>query len=182
MLEELPGLNARWAERVGGPFGFGIGLNTGEALVGNTGSQSRFKYGPLGHAVNLASRVEGATKHLGVPILITGQTHAALDPGEFLTRRLCQITVVGIDGPLHLHELRPGPATPVWLRFREAYEAGLQQFDKGEVSATCATLAPLFQQTRDNYDRPSLQIVSAAFEAIKHLEQKLKPILKLDGK
>ena len=66
MQEELPGLNERWAGRIGGPFGLGIGLNTGEALVGNTGSRSRFKYGPLGHTVNLASRVEGATKRLGV--------------------------------------------------------------------------------------------------------------------
>ena len=45
-------------------MGFGLGLNTGVARVGNTGTQRKFKYGPLGNSVNLASRVQGATKYL----------------------------------------------------------------------------------------------------------------------
>ena len=62
----LPELNRRWEGRLGKAIGLGIGINSGAALVGNTGSRQKFKYGPLGHTVNLASRVEGATKHLGV--------------------------------------------------------------------------------------------------------------------
>ena len=42
----------------------GIGINSGPASVGNTGSIHKFKYGPLGNTVNLASRVQGATKYL----------------------------------------------------------------------------------------------------------------------
>ena len=57
----------------------GIGINTGMARVGNTGSQHKFKYGPLGNTVNLASRVQGATKYLKCRLLITGATQAKLD-------------------------------------------------------------------------------------------------------
>ena len=59
MLGELPGLNECWASRVQTTLALGIGVNTGDALVGNTGSLRRLKYGPLGNTVNLASRVRG---------------------------------------------------------------------------------------------------------------------------
>ena len=49
-------------------------MNTGPAQVGNTGTARKFKYGPLGHTVNLASRVQGATKHFKSRMLITEGT------------------------------------------------------------------------------------------------------------
>ena len=111
MIGELPGLNERWAGRIGAPLALGIGVNTGAALVGNTGSRRRLKYGPLGNTVNLASRVEGATKQLGVPVLITGGTRGRL-AAPFATRRLCRVRVVGIDAPVELFELHGETATP----------------------------------------------------------------------
>ena len=83
---------------------FGIGINTGMARVGNMGSRHKFKYGPLGNTVNLASRVQGATKYLRSPILITGSTNRQIGEG-FLVRRLCQVRVVNIVEPVELHEL-----------------------------------------------------------------------------
>ena len=65
-----PALNQRWEPILGEPLNIGIGINTGVARVGNTGSQYKFKYGPLGNPVNLASRVQGATKYLRCPLLI----------------------------------------------------------------------------------------------------------------
>ena len=94
-------------------IGLGIGINSGPALVGNTGSLQKFKYGPLGHTVNLASRVEGATKHLGVSLLITGSTREQLGD-HFATRRLCRARVVGIAGEVELHELHAESASPEW--------------------------------------------------------------------
>ena len=104
--------------------GLGIGINTGPAQVGNTGSSRKFKYGPLGNTVNLASRVEGATKHLKVPVLITGSTRAELGDA-FATRRLCQVRVVGIHGAVELYELHGETASPEWLADRDAYEKAL---------------------------------------------------------
>ena len=72
----MPRLSEAWSARLGCPLALGLGLNTGPALVGNTGSTHKFKYGPLGHTVNMGSRVEGATKQLGMTILITGSTRA----------------------------------------------------------------------------------------------------------
>ena len=65
---------ARWKPILGEDFDLGIGLNTGTARVGNTGTVRKFKYGPLGTTVNLASRVQGATKHFKARLIITGQT------------------------------------------------------------------------------------------------------------
>ena len=113
MRDGLPELNRRWEDRIGRPIGLGIGINSGPALVGNTGSHKKFKYGPLGHTVNLASRVEGATKHLGVSLLITGSTRSG-SANSFATRRLCRARVVGIAGEVELHELHAESASPDW--------------------------------------------------------------------
>src|SRR5207302_9074849 len=64
MLESLPRLNEHWLSVLEEPMGLGVGINTGLARVGNTGTQRKFKYGPLGGTVNLASRVQGANKFL----------------------------------------------------------------------------------------------------------------------
>ena len=57
------------------PIAIGIGLNTGDAIIGNMGSDSRFDYSAIGDAVNVAARLESATKDAGVDILI-GETTA----------------------------------------------------------------------------------------------------------
>ena len=52
----------------------GIGINSGEAIIGNMGSESRFDYTAIGDAVNTAARLESATKDRGVDLLIGEQT------------------------------------------------------------------------------------------------------------
>ena len=81
MLKAVPGINQRWSTTLQEPMALGIGVNSGIARVGNTGSHHKFKYGPLGNTVNLASRVQGATKYLRSPILVTGSTHSQLGSG-----------------------------------------------------------------------------------------------------
>ena len=61
------------------PIAIGIGVNTGEAVVGNMGSNTRFDYSAIGDAVNIAARLESATKKYGVDILIGERTAEKVD-------------------------------------------------------------------------------------------------------
>src|SRR5581483_10894365 len=95
-------------------------INTGTARVGNTGTKRKFKYGPLGSMVNLASRVQGATKFLRTQLLITEATQAHLGD-EFAQRRLCKVRVVNIKEPVDLYELVV-PGNPDWNSLKVQYE------------------------------------------------------------
>ena len=72
MQDELLKLNQQLAVEGLPTIAIGIGINTGEALVGNMGSDQRFDYSVIGDAVNLASRLESSSKTLG-KILIVGE-------------------------------------------------------------------------------------------------------------
>jgi adenylate cyclase len=60
------------------PLNIGVGLNTGEAVVGNMGSDLRFDYSVFGDSVNLASRLEGQSKNYGFPIIAGSATAMAV--------------------------------------------------------------------------------------------------------
>ncbi len=100
MLEEMDKLNqALEAEAAANglpfhPLRIGIGLNTGECVVGNMGSDKRFDYSALGDAVNLASRLEGTSKNYGLALLI-GEATAALVKDRFAVLELDRVQVKG---------------------------------------------------------------------------------------
>jgi class 3 adenylate cyclase len=84
-------------------FEIGIGVNTGEAVVGNIGSEQRAKYAVVGHAVNVAARVEGAT--VGGQIFVSAATREVIrDLAE--VGAPVPVEVKGIAEPLVLYELR----------------------------------------------------------------------------
>jgi adenylate cyclase len=60
------------------PLNIGVGLNTGNCVVGNMGSDTRFNYSVFGDSVNLASRLEGQTKEYGFPIIVGSKTALAV--------------------------------------------------------------------------------------------------------
>jgi adenylate cyclase len=181
MFAELPGLDDLWRDRIGGPLGIGLGINTGRALVGNTGSRTKFMYGPQGHAVNLASRVEGATKHLGIPVLITGSTCEKLG-GALATRRLCRVRVAGIDGAVDLYELHGEDADPAWRELRDAYETGLALYEAGRFAEACRTLYPLLYGPTERNDLPSLTLIGRCIECLKAPHRPFDPVVELVSK
>ena len=147
MMEALPQVSHRWQEELRNPLRLGIGINSGVARVGNTGSRQKFKYGPLGDTVNVASRVQGATKYLGADCLITGSTLAALEAPP-PNRRLAKVRVVNIEQPVDLYEMVCRPPT-AWQercdRYRDALVA-LENRDVGTAERLARALAAQYPE------------------------------------
>lgn len=154
------------------------------AQVGNTGSSRKFMYGPLGNTVNLASRVEGATKYLQVPILLTGSTRELLGATEFCTRRLCQVRVVGIQGAVSLCELHGTTANPAWVAYRDIYEAALAQFEARQWLKCCQLLLPLLEHspTAGAYDHATLKLMRRSWGCLEAPPDPFEPVLELSSK
>lgn len=81
-----------------------IGINTGDMVVGNMGTERKMDYTIMGNAVNLAARLEGVNKQYGSWILASDATYQETGD-EFLVRRFDRVRVVGISTPVQLYEL-----------------------------------------------------------------------------
>lgn len=99
MLKVIEALNRSRPE----PIRIGVGLNTGEACVGNLGSVQRFSYSALGDSVNLASRIESLTKFYGVDIAVSEFTRETVPDFAFLEMDL--VRVKGRSAPVRLYAL-----------------------------------------------------------------------------
>jgi adenylate cyclase len=155
-------LDDRWRRELGEPLEVGIGLNTGPAQVGNMGSTYKFKYGPLGNTVNLASRVQGLTKHVRCRLLVTAATRAQLD-SRFISRRVCQSRVVNIVEPVVVYEVdlasRPGRA-----EFFDQSEEALDHLEAGKFAQAARLAGTLLLEHRG--DGPLLLVLSRAAEML----------------
>ena len=178
MLAAVPRINERWATTLGETMDLGIGINSGVARVGNTGSRHKFKYGPLGNTVNLASRVQGATKYVRSRILVTDATRSRRGSG-FASRRVCQVRVVNIAEPVVLHELgRTDDAG--WGELQQAYEGALSAFENRDFHQAAHLLAGLLQTRPD--DGPSLLLLSRVANCLVSTDGVFNPCWDLPGK
>ena len=84
------------------PLYMGIGINTGDVIVGNIGSKERAKYGVVGHNINLASRVEGAT--IGGQVLITPSTYEKTKD-LLIVRSVQSIRFKGVEENIDLYDV-----------------------------------------------------------------------------
>jgi adenylate cyclase len=111
------------------PLHVGVGINTGDCVVGNMGSAVRFDYSALGDAVNLASRLEGQTKVYGVSLII-GEETARRIPGFVSVAELDRVRVKGKADVEVISAVLPG-ADPAALA---EHSALIADFHAGRLS------------------------------------------------
>ena len=127
MMKELARYNRERVARGQITIDAGVGISSGEVVCGNIGSEKRMDYTVIGDGVNLASRLEGATKMYGASIMISEFTHAKTG-GKFLTRELDVIQVKGKTKGVRIFEVfaRADESVPDELKRRlGAYEKAL---------------------------------------------------------
>jgi adenylate cyclase len=130
MRRELKALNEKWAAQGIAPFRIGMGINHGDVLVGNIGSQEKADPTVIGDAVNLASRLEALTRTYAVDLLV-GARAADLIRDEFDLRSVALVQVKGKTQPVEIFTLigaRNDRADKEFLSRLETYEAGFRKF------------------------------------------------------
>lgn len=104
MVQALEHFNERQIKIGKITFQVGIGINTGEAIVGNIGSEQKLEYTVIGDTVNLGARLEGLTKSYQVPILVSEFTKAAvIQQDKYLFINVDTVKVKGKDLPVAIY-------------------------------------------------------------------------------
>ncbi len=178
MIASLAPLNERWQARLGADFAVGVGINSGLARVGNMGSRRKFKYGPMGDAVNIASRVQGACKYFRSSLVITRATRDRLG-GEFRMRRLGQARMVNMAEPIELFERTP-PGRPELEQINSTYEEALRAFETREFRRASRILGRLVNDHPD--DGPSFALLARAIACFVDDPEVFDPAFRLPGK
>ncbi len=167
MRRELWKLNTAWQAQGIAPFSIGIGINQGDVLGGNIGSQDKADPTVIGDAVNLASRLESLTRTYAVDILV-GPSAAQMMKEEFHVRSVARVQVKGKIKPVEISTLiaaRDAEIDPVYLRQLETYEEAFQKFRQRNFRETRALLTKFLElYPRDFLARLYLEKAAEVFK------------------
>ena len=130
-------------------LGFGrtrIGINTGEALVGNFGAEDRFKYTPLGDAVNIGARIEGLNKYFGTQICASGKSVESSNVDN--VRPIGDVILKGKKEPITIFEVIPDDMEDA--AYLKQYLAAFHLLEKEKTAEATAAFSKLQSSRPDD--------------------------------
>ncbi|MEG4078592.1 adenylate/guanylate cyclase domain-containing protein, partial [Microcoleus sp. Pol8_D6] len=185
MLHQLQVYNQERVNSGYAPIKIGIGINTGNLMLGTVGGQNRMDTTVISDAVNLASRVEGLTKNYGVALLITQQTFNKLaNPSNYAMRMIAQISVKGKVQLSTIYEVFEAdmPETKRGkLATKDLFDQGLslyrqQKFIQAtELFAQCLNLCPSDQVAQIYFDWCEQKTITLNVELLERTLALVKP-------
>lgn len=146
ILEAMDALNMMRQQSGRAPLRLGVGISTGEVVAGTIGSEKRMDYTVIGDTVNLASRLQSATKTYGVDLIIAGETCDRLG-SDFHVRNLDTIVVRGRQAITRLYEVIPPAklAQPGFADMLTHYEQGRTLFAQGDFNGAAQAFSTATQ-------------------------------------
>jgi len=165
MLAELRRLNAKWVAGGGAEWRIGIGLNHGEVIVGDLGSQEHKEFATIGDAVNLGSRLEGLTKEYHQEIIV-GESVAELVRDQFRLRSVHVVRVKGKTKSVQAFTVlgEKSEALPAAReKFLAFYEEGVSLFRGREFARAREVFAQALELEPDDFLAAMYRNDSAGF-------------------
>ena len=148
MLDELNLLKNR--DQRFADIDIGIGIATGEAVVGNFGGERRFDYSAIGDTVNLAARFEGLTRRLKAHLLVTKQTFSEAD-GPYIARNVGFVKVKGKTEAATMIEVVGRRGSGVDPGFCDRFAEALVLVRDGQAHQACRNFEQLLKERPDDY-------------------------------
>ena len=171
--KEMSSLNDVWSVEINQRLRVGVGIHTGNAQVGNSGSQKRLKYGPQGSTVNIASRIEQSTKKLGVNLVISGETASRIKD-IFVAQRICEAKLNGIQNTTDLYTPVDSTEYSKNADYYLSYDKALAMYESGELLDALEVLSSIAD--RPESAQPMLSFLLT--EINKNLADKTNPTIR----
>ena len=151
ILDRVDELNEKFSE-IGLPvLKIGIGINTGEAVVGNLGTRERFDYTAIGDSVNLASRLEGLNKYYNSSVLLSEFTYKMLPEERFKIRFIGEVVVKGKNRPVKVYELMCSKS--IHSKDLKFFEKGVEYLMNGNLNKAYNIFKEIYKKYGDGVSK-----------------------------